>query len=130
MGCCHARSPDAPEGIGGIMKTSRWPTKRRHNHVYEVVIPSRPLYITVTSSTNDIDAYVTKIHDECPVVKEKIAINSKIISVNGTSVEGLPSKEIAQELKNGSLPLRVTLVHPDGLKDSEAPSEEPTKIVN
>merc|ERR1719419_493719 len=130
MGCCHARSPDAPEGIGGIMKTSRRPTKQRHNHVYEVVIPSRPLYITVTSATNEIDAFITEVHAECPVEKEKIALNSKIISVNGTSVEGLVSKEIARELKYGSLPLKVTLVHPNGLSDSEAPVEGPMKIVN
>jgi len=112
------------------MTTSRRPAIRRDNHIYEVVIPSRPLHITVTSTTNDIDAYITKIHDGCPVEKEAIAINSKIMSVNGTSIEGLSSKEIAQELKAGSLPLRVTLVHPDGLMDSEAPTEEPTKIVN
>ena len=57
--------------------------------------------------------------------RKNIAINSKVVYVNGIFVGGFSIDDIMLLLKNGELPLRLTLVHPAGLKRHEKPTSAP-----
>jgi len=134
MGCCSSTSPyDAPKEGGGAMKrTGPFLVKRDTKYNYDIMFPSKPLHITLTSSRDNTDGYITAIDENCPVENaEKIlALNSKLIYVNGKLVEGCDVTMIAWYLKNGKLPLRLTLVHPNGLFDAEFPDLQPETIVH
>merc|ERR1719334_1077254 len=92
MGCCSSSGPrDRPSKdvyVGARKKHHPRLTKRDRRYFYDVIFPSRPLHITLTSSINDSDGYITAIDTICPVPSEMIAINSKVVSVNGILVEG------------------------------------------
>jgi hypothetical protein len=53
--------------------------QRDQKYYYDIVFPSRPLYITVTSDKNNIDAYFTDVDERCPAhqAQEKIVVGSK-----------------------------------------------------
>jgi hypothetical protein len=105
---------------------------RDSGHIYDISFPSKPLHITLTSSKWNTDGYITRVEEDCPVenAKEKIALNSKVTHVNGTLVEGCEVTKIATHLKNGEIPLKLTLVHPAGLGKEEVPDLEPETIVH
>ena len=125
MGCCvAATSPGTPDETGVAMKQpGPFLIKRDKKYHYDVIFPSKPLDITMTSSKSAIDGYITGVHKMCPVenAKETIKINSKVIYVNGILVEGCKVTEIAEHLKNAKLPLRLSLVYPAGLCEREVP---------
>jgi len=112
------------EFYGTSVKPKAVLRKRDGTSFYEVIFTSRPLLVTVTSSINHLNGYITSCNELC-TVKDKIVPNSKIISVNRTLVEGLVVSDIAMYLRKASLPLRLTLVHPDGLTADEVPDNQP-----
>jgi len=101
--------------------------KRDRQYNYDVIFPTKPLHITLTSSKENTDGYVTAISKMCPLedAEEKLTLNSKVIYVNGNCVEGCEVTVIAKHMKDAILPLRLTLVHPNGLGDNEIPDMEP-----
>merc|ERR1719412_1457025 len=101
--------------------------KRNKKHYYDVVFPSRPLHITLTSSKDNNDGYITAVEDECPVDKP-IALNSKVVYVNGVLVEGCEVTDIAKHLSQGRLPLKLKLCKPEGLYEDEVPDLDPRTI--
>lgn len=134
MGCCASSStPGAPADTEAAMKRlGPFLVKRDRKHNYDVIFPSKPLFITLTSSRDNTDGYITAIDKSCPVknTEECLALNSKVIYVNGNLVEGCEVTVIARHLKNGKLPLRLTLVHPEGLEDNEVPDLKPETFVH
>jgi len=110
----------------GLKRTSRL-IKRDTQYNYDVIFPTKPLHILLTSSKENIDGYVTAISKMCPVedAEEKLTLNSKVIYVNGNCVEGCEVAVIGKYMRDGKLPLRLTLVHPNGLRDNEIPDMEP-----
>jgi len=111
----------------GILKSNACLIKRDRQWNYEVIFPDKPLHIKLTSSKEGTDGYVTAISKMCPLedAKEKLTLNSKVIYVNGSCVEGCKVTVIGKHLKHAKLPLRLTLVHPNGLRDDEIPDLEP-----
>jgi len=134
MGCCGSSvPPGAPPTSGGIMQgPAPYLIKRESRHIYDITFPTKPMHITLTSSKDNTDGYITAVEKMCPVegAQEKIALNSKVIYVNGNLVEGCEVTEIAGQLKNSTLPLRLTLVHPEGLMNAEVPDVEPETIIH
>lgn len=116
----------ASEGLEAPVAKLR---KRAKKHYYVVEFPKRPLHITLTSSKDNNDGYITAVEDQCPV-DTTIAINSKVIFVNGVLVEGLEVQEIAKHLSSGKLPLKLKLCHPHGLERDEKPDIYPRTIVH
>lgn len=116
----------ASEGIEPPVANQR---KRNKKHYYVVHFPRRPLHITLTSSKDNNDGYITAVEEQCPV-DSPIAINSKVIFVNGVLVEGLEVQEIAKHLSSGQLPLKLKLCHPNGLERDEVPDIDPRTIVH
>jgi len=102
--------------------------EREKKFFYDITFKSRPLYISVTSSTTNINGYVTAIAEEC-AVKDKIIIGSKVIYINEVLVEGQGILQIAKHLRGGNIPLKLTMVRPEGLMSDEAPEKEPESIV-
>merc|ERR1719317_639764 len=106
--------------------------ERDTKHYYEITFRSRPLHITLTSSQNNIDGYITSFEKDCPIVdiKKKLTLNSKVIKVNDVLVEGCEVTEIARHLSNESLPIKLVLAHPEGLEGDELPDLDPETIVH
>jgi len=104
---------------------------RDKKHIYEVIFPRRPLYITITSSKRNDGGYITAYDRLCPVedAKENIVLQSKVICVNGILVEGCNVSVIANRLKEAKMPITLTLVHPDGLGHKEVPDMKPGTIL-
>jgi len=121
-----SRSSSTLWDISGLKRTSRL-IKRDIQYNYEVIFPTKPLHITLTTSKENTDGYVTAISKMCPLedAEEKLTLNSKVIYVNGNCVEGCEVAVIAKHMKDAKLPLRLTLVHPNGLRDNEIPDLEP-----
>ena len=129
MGCCmsqKAKPPLSPDSVGPRLR------ERDEQYFYELTFPSRPLHVTLTSSKYNTDGYITAFQKDCPIqdIAEKLAINSKVIKVNGTVVEGCEVTLIAKALADGKLPIRMLLAHPDGLKSGECPENDPDTIVH
>jgi len=101
--------------------------KRDKQFFYNVVFTSRPLHIIVTSATRRSNGYITWCGEHC-ALKDKIILNSKIISVNGKLVEGLTVPIIAMYLAKASLPIKLTLVSPEGLEADEVPDAQPEVV--
>jgi len=102
--------------------------EREKKFCYDITFNSRPLYISVTSSTTNMNGYVTAIAEEC-AVKDKLIVGSKVIYINEILVEGQGILEIAKHLRVGNIPLKLTMVRPEGLMSDEAPEKEPESIV-
>merc|ERR1719193_1586182 len=102
--------------------------EREKKFFYDITFKSRPLYISVTSSTTNMNGYVTAIADEC-AMKDKIIVGSKLIYINQVLVENQGILEIAKHLQGGNIPLKLTMVRPEGLMSDEAPEKEPESTV-
>jgi len=131
MGCCATNG--VVDRQSGMAYFSPRPFKkpRDEKFYYEISVPSRPLFLTLTSALGNIDGYVTALNKECPVANAEnvIATNSKLIFVNGNLVEGCEISTIAEYLNTSTLPLRLVLAHPNGLEPDEHPDLEPEIIV-
>jgi len=136
MGCCSPcfAEDDTPRRVA--QRTNMMPSEpciiiRDKKHIYEVTFPRRPLYITITSSKNNNGGYITAFDRLCPVedAKENIVLQSKVIFVNGILVEGCNVSVIANRLKEATMPITLTLVHPDGLGHNEVPDMKPGTIL-
>jgi len=128
-GCCTSfevlrdrPSKDVYTGLKGSQLKLR---KRNRRFFYDVIFDNRPLHITITAGKKDKDGYITAMDSICPVPKEMIAINSKVVCVNSILVEGSSIREIGTLLTTQPLPLRLTMVNPDGLHPDEGPNLEP-----
>jgi len=97
---------------------------REKKFVHDICFSSRPLGIIVTSSINKMDGYLTGFTEDC-VIKDEIVLNSKLICVDGKSVEGLEIRDIAMCLLKVEVPCQLTLVKPGGLNADEVPDVEP-----
>lgn len=90
------REPPSPKLPLGLLHT-KLPgpclLEREENAYYNYTFLSRPLKITLTSSKDEVDGYITGVHDPCPLDQSKrITIDSKIIYINGKLVEGCETK--------------------------------------
>jgi len=134
MGCCATDADsNAPQTNSmPVMTAAPFLIKRDKKHVYDVIFPTRPLHVTITSSINNIDGYITAVNKKCPVeaAQENIVLNSKLIYVNSELVEGYAVEVIANHMKKATMPIRLTLVHPEGLGAKEIPALEPETIVH
>jgi len=132
MGCCVSDAPNAPQIDVPAMTAAPFLIKRDEKHVYEVIFPTKPLHVTITSSKTNNDGYITAVSKNCPVeaAKENIVLNSKLIYVNGELIEGYGVEVIANHLKKATMPIRLTLVHPEGLGANEIPALKPETIVH
>jgi len=130
--CSNSLTPGGPPGGDSAMKTGPLLIERDSKHVYEIVFNSKPLHITLTSAKDNSNGYITQINEMCPVegALENIALNSKVTYVNGTLVEGCEVTVIAMQLKEAKIPLKLTLVHPEGLNAHEVPDLEPDTVVH
>jgi len=131
MGCCTTTDKVSASPGQDVHLMAGPLTKRNKKHVYEVTFPTRPLYIHLTSSEANIDGYITMVHKKCPVeaAQEQIVLNSKVIYVNSLLVEGYKIDLIAKRMKEAILPIKLILVHPDGLGNSEGPVYQPESII-
>merc|ERR1719474_229884 len=113
MGCCCGGSkPNAfKENLETLTGLSPCMRERDSKYYYELTFTSKPLHITITSSKENCDAYVTAFDKDCPIpdVGEKLALNSKLIKVNGNLVEGCLVTMVAKQLAEGKLPMRLLL---------------------
>merc|ERR1719184_11861 len=115
MGCCAT----SDGGLYPLSANSAFQKPRDKEFLYEIIFPSRPLHVTITSAKNNEDAYITAVDELCPV--ENIVVNSKIIYVNGKLFEGYDIKAIVEFLTKEPLPLKLILCKPDGLGTDEIP---------
>lgn len=129
MGCCAASESNV--GLGPGAPGAAFQKPRDEEFLYEIIFPSRPLQVTLTSSINNIDGYITAVDKLCPVenAEKAIVLNSKIIQVNGKQVEGYDVQIIANFLMQDPLPVTLMLCKPDGLESHEVPDMEPTTIL-
>jgi len=132
MGCFSSREASGPPVHGVYKEAGPKLVKRGEEHFYDISFPSRPLHITLTSSWQNIDGYITSVDLRCPVedAQNTIVVNSKVVYVNGELVEGCDVTVIADHLQNGQLPLKLTMAHPDGLASDEVPDMEPQTVVH
>jgi len=133
--CCAARDAarsapgGKPDDFSGGAPSRK---KRDSKYYYEITFNSRPLYITLTSTQDNTDGYITNFKKVIPIkdAEKKITLNSKVIKINGMLVEGCDITEIARILSNQEVPIKMLLAHPDGLKRDEVPDLDPKNIVN
>merc|ERR550517_991800 len=88
MCCCHNNSSRPLQPYAIMINRRAVRIERDSHYFYDVSFTSRPLRITVTSSANHLNGYITSFTEKCGD-KDDIVPNSKIISVNGVLVEGL-----------------------------------------
>jgi len=129
MGCSACFADDPPGQPESTMLST---ILRDKKHIYKVTFPTRPLYITLTSSKYNNGGYITAFDRLCPVenAKENIVLQSKVIYVNDLLVEVSDMSVIAYCLQQATLPMTLTLVHPEGLGDKEVPDMNPDTILH
>jgi hypothetical protein len=131
MGCCSCFASNAHGVLTPTVAAVAFQKPREKEFLYEIIFPSRPFYVTITSASNHIDGYITAVDKLCPVEnpEQAIVLNSKVIYVNEILVEGYHIEVIAAFLMNASLPLKLILCKPDGLENNETPEMEPERII-
>jgi len=133
MGCVGSKSASGPPK-NGVYEEASGPkfVERDERHFYDISFASRPLHITLTSSKDNTDGYITSFDKDCPVedAQNAVILNSKVIKINGELVEGCEVTVIARHLQTGTLPLKLTMAKPDGLNSDEVPDMQPETVVH
>jgi len=103
--------------------------ERDPRHIFDIIFKKKPLGIIFTSAENGKCAYVTQLKGKKnkAIRKGKLPVNSKLLKVNGETIEleymDKITRLIVKELEK--LPLTLTFCHPDGLRPDEKPDPKP-----
>jgi len=126
--CCGGVSDLGFLPVGSVMDVMSRRKKYKGKDIYTVRFKNHPLYISMTSNATGIGGYITDVNIHSPVDGE-IELNSKVIAINGTSVEGLHIDEITERVVQGDVPMEMTLVRPEGLYPGEHPDPDPKEHI-
>merc|ERR1719233_1560091 len=132
MACCTILSelPTIQDPDKGIMAPEQQEYRESHmSHLYTASFNQRPLLVTLTSRTDAVGAFITAVEHDCPV-DVQIELNSKVMAVNGSSLDGLYIDRIVGQLSSAEVPITLELMRPAGLEEKDYPDPSPDDFIH